>query len=302
METLNSSCKVFQTDSEIVKQFYREQNNYLIEFNKKAEKEWCAIYFCSNDIYYPNTEEIFRKRIIEKNFFEWYHTRIDRAYKHIFIRDIFKQWYLSGINENISSPEKLIEFLRKETAGYKVITVGSSAGGYAAILYGYFINTQYTLSFNPQFELKSLLQKSTEEKNPLIFRICDKRKEYFDITQYINKERKIFYFYSNKSLWDMEQYNHIEKKITDLYIITFRTKHHGIPFLKVALPKILNLSIEEFQELSKTPHSPICFTIKIVGVLKTISGLYKQVKQAYLKRRVAKNYYSIILHRIKTIF
>lgn len=68
----NASCYVFQTDSEIVRQVYETQDNYLIEYDEIGQKNWCAIYFCSNDIYYPNTEDIFRKRIIEKNFFEWY--------------------------------------------------------------------------------------------------------------------------------------------------------------------------------------------------------------------------------------
>lgn len=58
---------IFQTDSKIVNQVYHEQDNYLIEYDKKGDKEWCAIYFCSNDIYYPNTEEVFYNRIINLN-------------------------------------------------------------------------------------------------------------------------------------------------------------------------------------------------------------------------------------------
>lgn len=285
METLNSTCYVFQTDSEIVNKVYQEQKNYLIEFDEKGDKEWCAVYFCSNDIYYPNTEEIFRKRIVEKNFFEWYHSRITIASKHIFIRDIFKQWYLAGINKNINTPEKLIEFLKKETEGYKVVTIGSSAGGYAAILYGSFINTQYTLAFNPQLEIRSLLKRSTEAINPLLFRIKDQRKQYFDITKFISKGVKIFYFYSNASPWDMEQNNHINKNISNLYTIAFRTKHHGIPFLKVAIYKVINLNVEQLIALSKKNQNPIWFTIKMVGLKATLIGLYKQIKQAYNKRR-----------------
>lgn len=185
MEKIKPAYYVFQTDSEIVKLVYEKQDNYLIEFNEEGDKKLCAIYFCSNDIYYPNTEDTFRKRIIQKNYFEWYHTRINKAYKHIFIRDIFKQWYLAGINKDINTPNKLIEFIKKETKEYKVITVGSSAGGYAAILYGSFINTTYSLVFNPQFEIKSLLEKSSEEKNPLLFRMKNERFDYFDITPYI---------------------------------------------------------------------------------------------------------------------
>lgn len=79
MEIANQSCFVFQTDSKIVQDVYRNQPNYLIEYNTQCtNKDYCAVYFCSNDIYYPNTEEIFKKRIIEKNFFEWYGSRIKK--------------------------------------------------------------------------------------------------------------------------------------------------------------------------------------------------------------------------------
>jgi hypothetical protein len=274
---------IFQTDSKIVNQVYHEQDNYLIEYDKKGDKEWCAIYFCSNDIYYPNTEEVFYNRIIKKNFFEWYHSRVNKAYKHIFIRDIFKQWYLAGINKTINTPNKLIEFIKKETKDYKVITIGSSAGGYAAILYGSFINAYYSLVFNPQFELKSLLQKSSEKINPLLFRIKDERIKYLDITNFINKETKIFYFYSNHSPWDIEQYNFI-KSTNKVIPIPFNSKHHGIPFLKVALPIVINLNVDDLEHLSNKRHNPIIFTIKMVGCIKTCIGLYKQLLTAYKKR------------------
>jgi hypothetical protein len=42
---------------------------------------------------------------------------VSEASKHIFLRDVFKQWYLAGINPTVSSPEKLVEFLRQETVG-----------------------------------------------------------------------------------------------------------------------------------------------------------------------------------------
>lgn len=179
----------------------------------------------------------------------------------------------------------MIEFLKKETEGYKVVTIGSSAGGYAAILYGSFINTQYTLAFNPQFEIRSLLKRSTEAINPLLFRIKDQRTQYFDIIKFINNKVKIFYFYSNASPWDMEQKNHINKYIPNLYTIAFRTKHHGIPFLKVAINKVINLNVEQIIALSKKNQNPIWFTIKMVGIKATLIGLYKQIKQAYNKRR-----------------
>ena len=67
---------VFQTDSEIVQKVYQENPNYLIKFSDDVHQKFCTIYFCSNDIYYPNNEDVFRKRVIEGNFFEWFGTRM----------------------------------------------------------------------------------------------------------------------------------------------------------------------------------------------------------------------------------
>lgn len=127
---------LFQIDSNIVRRAYTEKDNYLIQQDPDGDPELCALYFSSNDIYYPNNEEQFIKRIVEQDFFEWYASRVPGCGKHIFIRDLFKQWYLGGINDTLNSPQKILEWLQKETAGYKIITVGSSSGGYAATLFG----------------------------------------------------------------------------------------------------------------------------------------------------------------------
>lgn len=45
MEKMNKTCYVFQVDSDIVQQVYAKQNNFLIEYDNKGDKNWCAIYF-----------------------------------------------------------------------------------------------------------------------------------------------------------------------------------------------------------------------------------------------------------------
>ena len=279
MEEINKTSYVFQVDSDIVQQTYANQDNFLIEYEDKGDKNWCAIYFSSNDIYYPNTEEIFRKKIVKKNFFEWYNSRINKASKHIFVRDIFKQWYLMGINAKIDTPEKLTDFLRKETEGYNIITIGSSAGGYAAILYGSLLNAKYVIAFNSQFELLSLLKRSSKEKNPIVFKMKNEKFIFYDITKFININTKIFYFYSKASQWDKEENIYIGRKYCNIYKIAFHSRHHGIPFLKVALRKVINLQPADLGQLSKSNHFPILFTIQMVGLIKTINGIYKQLKR-----------------------
>lgn len=98
---------VFQTDSDIVKK-YRDQNaNYVIEIDSNSpHKDLCVIYFTSNAVYYPNTKAQFVDSIVEKDYYEWRQSAPISAYKQIFIRDIYKQWYLQGINNQINTPPR----------------------------------------------------------------------------------------------------------------------------------------------------------------------------------------------------
>lgn len=285
MEEINLTCYVFQTDSIIVNKVYETYTNYKIEYSDDGDNSVCAIYFSSNDIYFPNNEEKFTERIINKHFFEWYHTRITKAHKHIFLRDIFKQWYLKGINSSINSPEKLSEFLLQETKGYHhIIALGSSAGGYAAILYGSLIGAHKVFAFNPQFEINTLLKRSSEMINPLVFRLKDSMSKWYDIVPLINSKTEIYYFYSQNSQWDKEQHKHIIP-MKNLHQICFNSAHHGIPFIKNALHVILNANNEFLKSLEKQIHNPIIFSIRMVGLRCTIIGAITQLYQVYKKRR-----------------
>lgn len=284
---------VFQTDSEIIRDAYKGNSNYLIEFNEdiSQNERYCILYFSSNDIYYPNNENEFRQQILIKNKFEWYNTRIKKGTKHIFLRDIKKQWYLTGINDELNSIEKLLLFLKQETAGYKIMALGSSAGGYAAVLFGSYLNAELVYTFNGQFMLSDRLTTSSEKIDPVIFReqYNPKINIYFSLKSHITNPQRIFYFYSDRSNWDISQYNHI----SDLHLqfISFRTKHHGIPFLKVNLPEVLNMSIESLRKFANKFNFPILFSFKISGFFKTIKYItiviYKIVSKK-LDRKIIK--------------
>jgi hypothetical protein len=267
---------IFQVDSKIVKEVYADNKNYKIEYNQDcSDQSTCAIYFSSNNIYFPNEEDIFKKRIIEKDNYEWYQTRIENAYKHIFIRDIQKQWYLEGINAEINSPEKLFHFLEKETKGYSIITLGSSAGGYAAVLFGSMLKADKILSFNGQMMLEDLLENSSEEINPLVFRNKDKLeyRQYYSLRAFLkNSAKQVYYFCSQKSDWDYQQFLHVKDQ--NVNFIFFDTHHHGIPFLKIALNKVLHLNYRELNRYSRKKNHPIIFSIKQVGLIKIFRFLF----------------------------
>lgn len=270
---------------QVVQDYWREEPNYLIEYDEECPvKDCCAVYFCSNDIWFPHTEEIFRKRIVEKNFFEWYRCRIRRAYKHIFVRDVYKQWYLTGINGEINSEEKLLDFLRKETDGYRVITIGSSAGGYASALFGPQLGAVQSICFNGQFSLEHEVEKSTVTNGPLLYSMLKQnRGGYRNILLNQNGLTPIYYVYSDRSQCDVEQHEYTQG-IKNVRCIEFRSAKHGIPFLKVALPKFINMSVEEMEQLTRTVHHPLWFTIRMVGVWKALRGFISQAWNAYKKR------------------
>lgn len=277
---------VFQCDADIVKQVYRNNNNYLIEFNEVNKLgNICAIYFSSNDIYYPNNELAFKERIIKKNSYEWFRVRIENAYKHIFIRDIQKQWYLEGINESINSVQKLYEFLREETNGFQIITIGSSAGGYAAVLFGVMLSAEKILSFNGQMMLNDLLETSDEITNPIIFRNSHNASmvKYYSLKEFvkINKSH-IFYFCSRKSLWDYNQYLHIKEERVN--VLFFNTDHHGIPFLKNALYKVINTDNKLLIKQAFKIHNPILFSIYFAGLKSTMIYVYQLLLSKILKK------------------
>lgn len=193
------------------------------------------------------------------------------------MRDIFKQWYLNGINSRVSTPELLIKFLKDETRSMKIITIGSSAGGYASLLYGSLLNARRIIAINPQVEINSLIARSSFDRNPILFRnLHSELSKYYDIRNIvdINKDN-VYYLYSTKSGWDKEQFATVHNFI-NIHFFPFYTSHHGIPFLKVALKKFINLNEVDLAKFENKLNNPFLFTISLVGIYRTIIGLYSQ--------------------------
>lgn len=166
----------------------------------------------------------------------------------------------------------MLELLKAESRGHDVITVGSSAGGYAAVLYGSLLKAKRIFAFNPQFEINSLLQSSTEIVNPLLFRLRDndKIRRYYDLVPFLN-DSPVYYFMSEQSQWDAQQSAHVGSHPA-VRVIKFKTSHHGVPFPRVALKNILSLSGAELDGMNGKEYSPVIFSIRHAGLLPTILG------------------------------
>lgn len=289
----NTHNPVFQIDNPIVKEAYNNLNNYLIINNANQHQKndrLCVIYFSGHSIYYPNNIECFTKEILLKDRYEWFGIRIKNAAKYIYLRDIHKQWYLTGINSKLSSPEKLYDFLKKETEGYRVLCIGSSAGGYAALLYGSLLKAEIIYAFSPQIELESSLILTNETIDPLVFRLKNTElRRYFDITQDIElSNSKIIVCLPTKSEWDIREFNYLKNtnilNKSNFHLIKFNTNKHGVPFPKVALESFFTSCFHKFNYNDNIIYNPLKFSIQLVGLRKTLNGSIKQIKKYYFAK------------------
>lgn len=228
-------------DNAVLRECYLQENYKEVIVNE--EENLCYIFFSGNGLYFPNTEEEFKRVIIEKDRYEWENIAKssflqEKAGKYIFLRDLYKSWYVKGINSSINSIDKLYEWLKEKTNGYRVITVGNSAGGYMAALLGSMLQAEMIFDFSGQFSLYEsgdVIQKYDMLKQCVGDR---EREKYWDIRQYIKGNSNIMYFWPGQCEADIKQYDLVK----DMGICSFKFKAHihgesmygaNIPYLLV---------------------------------------------------------------------
>ena len=192
----------------------------------------CFIFFSGNGIYFPNDYETAENVLVKNNRYEWQNIAKSDLIRHqagkiIFLRDVFKQWYVKGINSRIDSIVKLAYFLRDKTQGYDIITVGNSAGGYMAVLMGASLSAKLVLNFSGQYVINVdklgegyyYLKKYADEKL---------YSQFFDVRPFIknNPAVPIMYFYPAKSQQDQDQHELI-KDIKNIFSFAFDNDSHG---------------------------------------------------------------------------
>ena len=115
----------------------------------------------------------------------------------LFMKDESKKWYLGGLKGIGKNIDHTIAFLKNEIQNYdRVICIGTSAGGYASILFGSLINAQVSISFIPQTDLNYTRKRCMELHNSAI---CNSKlyklktfKKYNNLNTVINSTTKYF--------------------------------------------------------------------------------------------------------------
>lgn len=266
---------------DLINQAYTNNPNFLIinDENNKS-KDYCVVYFSSNGIFFPNDVKTFNESITKKNIFEWYKTRIDKAQKHIFLRDVYKNWYQDGINSKLNSIEKVLNFLKEETRGYKVITVGASAGGYAAILFGILLKAKYVLSFSAQFDVTDLVPQSILKKVFLDNQSIQKK--YLNLSEFIiNSKSDIFYVLPAQSEQDNKQFQ-LVKGSKKLYTLPIESSAHGVPLDSELLRTLINKPPRKLKKIFSNKNVQ---QISVLTVQKKLTTLSEHIAICLLRVR-----------------
>lgn len=198
-------------------------DNYRI-VSTKANNKKAIIFFSGNGLYFPNTEEVFCDVVVKNDRYEFQNIGTDKvvlkAYeKIIFVRDIYKQWYINGINEKCNSIDKTIDFLRNLLVGYEVVTCGVSAGGYMATIVGIGISAKSIVNISGQWKLNpdAIVYRKYVETN---------KYEMINLCSVCENKDRIFYFYPAKSKQDIEQYEYVKNALEHVFAID--TDIHGV--------------------------------------------------------------------------
>lgn len=272
----------------LIKEYYKK-GNYKIEYSN-VESKVCAIYFSSNGIYTHNTEEVFTKEIINKDKYEWYKTRVENASKHIFLRDIQKRWYIDGINNTYCSIDKLLNFLKKETEGYEIITMGSSSGGYMAVLMGVLLKAKLIFNFSGQFSLDYHTQKDKPNFSQYLYENKNNhhKNKYYNIVDLVeNSKIPIVYFYPALAEEDIYQSGLIQD-CKNIIVFKFNSSIHGRTAIEFNIKRILNMSLEKLRELEKLYEGQnigrLSFSVKVSGFFATVKEIPSLLSKRFLKK------------------
>lgn len=128
-----------------------------------------------------------------KNFLEEHYPDYDK----LFLKDEKVLWYTEGITAISNDIGETVEYLRRYIARYsKVVFIGASMGGFAALLYGSILNIDTIIAFRPQTFLSYVLPDFLGDSNSLYLgRSCN------DVKLFINNKTK-YYLYGDSAIKD----------------------------------------------------------------------------------------------------
>lgn len=281
---------VFKLDENniLLKEQYEKGDNYFIRNNSIGDK--CYIFCSSNGIYYPNTQSEYEKTIMEEDRYEWWGVSNSdeiqaSAKKIIYVRDIYKQYYVRGINSSIDSIDELCKFLKIQTSNLKIVTCGISSGGYLATILGIYLQAECVFNFGGQWSLYEelrLAEKNNKLECSQYFlnknRYNEKCNRYYNITFLLeNNKIPIMYFYSALEDGDIKQVEILqESEMSNVYCFAMKSSAHGYTLFNSCYRKVLTCPLRDLTSIYSRCKNKIVSLRKMCFYLLDIHEAVKE--------------------------
>lgn len=280
-------------ESEVIKTVYQNEDNYYV-MECNPESDICFVFFSGNGLYYPNTEAQFEKTVISANRYEWQNISQNKKLKQyagkiILVRDIYKCWYMKGISAKYNSIDKVVELIQELSKGYKVITVGNSAGGYMATLVAALVEAMSCFNFCGQYNIQESVESEISRGKNVYPRDKDR---YYSLISFVREnDTNIYYFFPNECDIDILQYKLI-KDIKNIKTFAFKGKEHGKTMFSSCIPYVLRMSNERLdlllRDIGNAVFSKWNFTFYVAPWYSAFGICCKEsIKYLYRKARKA---------------
>lgn len=262
--------------------YYDEDNFEVVDFEDNKKNKLCYIFFSSNGLYKDRNDIEIIKKMHETDRYEWKFISADKEIKQkasriIYLRDIFKIFYIRGISKKINTIPKICELLTKLTNDMDVILAGSSAGAYMSLLFGNLLpNTKRIIALGGVVDLESFRTFSSYLDDNL-----DKCK-YVNISNRLYGDYWIVNFFGKNNEYDKHNGMLIQSNSNFEYLINvgFDTEVHAPRPSGDDLIRLLTCNNRHLERLKKRINkkslvSQYTFSTYNLGFFKALSNFVK---------------------------
>lgn len=302
---LKVTSKNFYIDdeNELLNLWYKNDNYKVIK--GLGQNKRCIVFCSSNGLYFPDTEETFREKIVCNDRYEWGHVAselIEHVEQIVFIRDVRKNFYVTGINQQVNTIGKVINLLKGVCKGYDIVTVGSSAGGYMATILGMLLGARYILNWGGQWNLLDY-NKVVENYYFLNkYKNDVERNSFFDLSDHVQQNTvPIYYFYAARNESDIQQAKYTED-ISNIYSFSLDSDVHGQGFHTEAYISLLRCETDDLKIIYSTYHNYLVSPEKLsdqINLLVSKSCTYAKANRSLQPTDKLRRYRDLLVNWIK---